>query len=339
MSVQRSGQYQRLVPLVSLRHSTSNPRARFDDKSLGRLAESLNADGVLDPLIVRPHFENGREVYEIVCGERRFRAAKLAGLFELPVVVLVLSDNEARRLALIEQLEREHLTDLEIIEATSALLEFELHLDSEGVRKLLNKMHAVQQKHGSLERILNGTEAGALLAEQAEAVLHIFARVGRGTWRNFLTNALPLLQLPEDVLEALRSDTLPSKTAAKLLARVPSTEQRVDLMLRSREGRWSTRRLEREINRLFGLGESAQRLSERLRAVAKHLEQYPHSWTEIKVRRLIADLEVEIVGSASNGDDIPPLLEGTASPQREPHPSCHPSLEHFTRSSHPNATA
>ncbi|WP_143808722.1 ParB/RepB/Spo0J family partition protein, partial [Oenococcus oeni] len=85
------------------------PRKTFDEASLSELAESLKQSGVIQPLIVRAHGKN----YQIVAGERRFRAAKLAKLTEVPVIVKDLSDSAMMELAIIENLQREDLNPIE----------------------------------------------------------------------------------------------------------------------------------------------------------------------------------------------------------------------------------
>lgn len=282
-----------LVPIGALRHSLVSPRAKFNPGKLERLATSLrHTNGPLEPLTVRTHLESGATVFEVVCGERRYRAALIAGLEVLPVEVRTLTDSQAKRLALIDTLERERLSDLEHVEAVLDLLCFELHLDSEGVQRVLNKMHACQQKHKSLKPILDGSEAGAALAEQVETIQTVFDEIG-GTWRNFLTHALPLLELPEDILEGLRGDVLPSKTVALQLARVDCVEQRSSLIERLSNERWSTRTLRDEINSALGQTNPASTLSRRLREIASRLEKHSAGLPAIEgdLQRTISQLE------------------------------------------------
>jgi len=280
-----------LVPITALRHSLVSPRAKFNPGKLERLATSLrHTNGPLEPLTVRTHFESGATVYEVVCGERRYRAALIAGLEVLPVEVCQLTDSEAKRLALIDTLERERLSDLEHVEAVLDLLCYELHLDVDGVQRVLNKMHACQQKHKSLEPILDGFEAGAALAEQVETIQTIFDEIG-GTWRNFLTHALPLLKLPEDVLEGLRSDVLPSKTVALQLARVACPVERTRLIVGLRAERWSTRTLKDRINTLIGQTDPATALVGQLRDLARKLERHPEQTPANALHSMIQQIE------------------------------------------------
>ncbi len=95
------------------------PRQRFDPDKLSELVESIKSKGVIQPLIVRKHSKG----YQIVAGERRFRAAKLAGVTAIPVVVKDLSDAEILEVALVENLQREDLNPLEEAEAYRQLIE------------------------------------------------------------------------------------------------------------------------------------------------------------------------------------------------------------------------
>ncbi|MSP67549.1 MAG: ParB/RepB/Spo0J family partition protein [Alphaproteobacteria bacterium] len=111
-----------LVPTDSLRPSPFQPRRRFDEAALLALADSIRASGLLQPILVR---RDAREVnrYQIVAGERRWRAAQLAQLHDVPVMVKVLSDRDTLAIALVENLQRENLTALEEAEAYRRLME------------------------------------------------------------------------------------------------------------------------------------------------------------------------------------------------------------------------
>jgi ParB family chromosome partitioning protein len=98
------------VPVASLSVGTHQPRKHFDDRTLGELARSIEQKGILQPLLVEPA-PSGR--YLIVAGERRYRAARKAGLTEIPVVVRRFTDLEKIEIALIENLQREDLTAVE----------------------------------------------------------------------------------------------------------------------------------------------------------------------------------------------------------------------------------
>jgi len=96
------------------------PRKTFDDEGLRELADSISKHGVIQPLLVRP-FKDG--TYQLVAGERRWRASRLAGLTEVPVVIKELSDSETMEIALIENLQREDLNPIEEAEGLKLLID------------------------------------------------------------------------------------------------------------------------------------------------------------------------------------------------------------------------
>ena len=112
----------RMLPIEFLRPSALQPRRRFAEDDLAALAESIRHRGVMQPLLVRPSPEGG-EHYEIVAGERRWRAAQIAGAHELPVVVHELSDRAALEVALLENVQRQDLSPLEEAEGYRRLIE------------------------------------------------------------------------------------------------------------------------------------------------------------------------------------------------------------------------
>lgn len=100
------------VPIEFLRRNPHNPRRAFDDSQLAELADSIRERGVIQPLIVRA-VRNLPDVFEIIAGERRWRAAQRAGLHEVPVVVVEADDRRALELAIVENVQRSDLNALE----------------------------------------------------------------------------------------------------------------------------------------------------------------------------------------------------------------------------------
>ncbi|WP_077032709.1 ParB/RepB/Spo0J family partition protein [Pelomonas sp. KK5] len=101
------------LKLEQLQAGKYQPRTRMDESSLYELAESIKSQGIMQPILVRPIAPNGHVAFEIIAGERRFRAARLAGLREVPVLVKAVPDEAAAAMALIENIQREDLNPLE----------------------------------------------------------------------------------------------------------------------------------------------------------------------------------------------------------------------------------
>ncbi|UCH76076.1 MAG: ParB/RepB/Spo0J family partition protein [Rhodospirillales bacterium] len=117
-----SGRVARMIPVDRLKPSPYQPRRHFDDEAFTALVGSVREKGVLQPLLVRQD-PTAEGHYEIVAGERRWRAAQQARLHEVPAVVKALTDRETLEVALVENLQREDLTPLEEAEAYRRLLE------------------------------------------------------------------------------------------------------------------------------------------------------------------------------------------------------------------------
>jgi ParB family chromosome partitioning protein len=209
-----------VVPL-SVLVPQAQPRRRFEN--LEALAQSIREKGVLQPLLVRP-LGDGR--YAIVAGERRYRAAKMAGLAEVPVRVLDLSEKEACLLALVENLQREDLNPYEETLGVLELLSEELGKTREEVVGLLERMR--KEKRGAAAQNVLGTP-------EAQRVEEVFQALGRMTWESFVQARLPLLGLPEDLRAALEEGALPY-TAALELKKVKDPEARARLLEEAKGG-------------------------------------------------------------------------------------------------------
>lgn len=123
------------LKIAQLEPKGDQPRKYFDTEALSQLAESIAAHGVLQPILVRK-MEDGR--YQIIAGERRFRAAKMAGLNEVPVVIMDSGEQQAAQIALIENVQREDLNPLEEAAAYRSLAT-EYHLSQEEIARQIGK--------------------------------------------------------------------------------------------------------------------------------------------------------------------------------------------------------
>ena len=165
------GQAAMLLRLEEIEPNRSQPRREFDEGALQELAESIRRHGVLQPLLVRPIFSGG---YQIVAGERRWRAARIAELKEIPAVVREMSDSEVMQLALIENLQREDLNPLEEAQGYQSLIETYGMTQEEVAGTVGKSRPAVANALRLLnlpEKIRAMVEKGSLSAGHARALL------------------------------------------------------------------------------------------------------------------------------------------------------------------------
>lgn len=205
------------ISLNKIRLPHQQPRRYFDPNKLAGLAESIKQYGILEPLLVRP-LPDGN--YELVAGERRLRAAKLAELTEVPIVVRELDDKQAAQVALIENLQREDLNPVEETEGILQLLALELEKAESEVLSLLHRM--LNETKGTVTHNVMGSP-------EAEAIQQVFKATALMEWTSFVQNRLPLLKLPDDILSALREGRI-AYTKAQAIARVKDSSDRESLL-------------------------------------------------------------------------------------------------------------
>lgn len=206
-----------VVGIDAIQIPAQQPRRYFDPEKLEQLAESIKAHGIIEPLLVRP-LEAGR--YELVAGERRYRAAKNIGLAEVPITVRDLTDSEALQLALIENLQREDLNPVEETEGILQLLAFRLNCPIADVSSLLYRMN---------NAMVGNTNHNVMISSESAMVEACFLELGKMSWSSFTRNRLPLLKLPPDVLACLQQGKL-EYTKAKAIAQVKDEAERAALL-------------------------------------------------------------------------------------------------------------
>ncbi|MHC5611841.1 MAG: ParB/RepB/Spo0J family partition protein [Nostoc sp.] len=277
------------------------PRRYFDPQALKELVSSVKQHGILQPLLVRPL---GSGKYELVAGERRYRAGLEAELEVVPVVVRELSDDQAFQLALIENLQRLDLNPVEETEGILHLLAIRLHCDVEAVKSLLYRMKNAhskgeqpskdslnesrknvspnpdnpqsednvsdhlaeknesrknvspnpdnpQSEDNISDQLSEKNESRRNVSpnpdeEQSNTVQQVFESLGLMNWLSFTTTRLPLLNLPEEILMALRSGQL-EYTKAQVLARVRNNEIRKKLLSEAIANDWSLSQIKEKI--------------------------------------------------------------------------------------------
>ncbi len=217
-----SGDAVTTLPIAALQPGKYQPRTRMDQDALNALAASIKAQGIMQPILVRPV---GGGNHEIIAGERRWRAARIAGLDSVPVLVRNVPDQQALAVALIENIQREDLNALE--EAT-------------GIERLINEFALTHQ--AVADAIGKSRAAVTNLLRLLELAPPVKTLLGAG--RIEMGHARALLALP-----AVRQVELANEAATKGLS-VREVEQRVAALLTTRSGTRSRPAADRDVLRL-----------------------------------------------------------------------------------------
>ena len=196
-----------LLPIDEIVLPKAQIRHYFNQEKLEQLAESIKQHGVLEPLLITSK-------KELIAGERRLRASKMAGLTQLPVKIIDASPSEAKTLTIIENLQREDLNPVEETEGILELLQLKLNRDRDNVISLLYKMNKGDDN---------------VIIHDAETVKDTFESLGKLKWESFVINRLRLLNLPEPILEAIRQGEI-EYTKGTTIARVKNEEFRNKLL-------------------------------------------------------------------------------------------------------------
>ncbi|WNZ28147.1 ParB/RepB/Spo0J family partition protein (plasmid) [Leptolyngbya sp. NK1-12] len=206
------------LPLAQIHRKPEQVRRYFDPQKMEQLTASVREYGILENLLVRSMPGKPRE-YELIAGERRYRAAQGAGLTEVPATILELSDQQALQITLVENLQREDLNPVEETEGILQLLAIRLELSVQEVVSLLYRMQ------NESTRNLNHN----VVVQEEEVIEEVFNALGRMSWQSFVKHRLPLRNLPEEVLEALQQGKI-EYTKAQTIGRVKDEGQRQELL-------------------------------------------------------------------------------------------------------------
>jgi ParB family chromosome partitioning protein len=238
------------------------PRTDFEEQALEELAQSIRGNGVIQPIVVRPSGDR----YEIVAGERRWRAAQRAGLLKVPVVVRQISDANLLQVALIENIQRENLNPIEEAQAYRRLLD-DLHLSQEEIAAAVGKDRATVANFVRLLRlpadIRSEVASKSLSMGHARALLALPDETAqRRVAKDVLARGLSVRET-----EALvKRETAPAETAEEPVRTDPNTraaEDQLKLALGTRV-RISRRRRGGRIEIEFSSEDELQRLFELL---------------------------------------------------------------------------
>jgi ParB family chromosome partitioning protein len=269
------------VNIDKIRLPAQQPRRYFDPEKLSQLVQSVKEHGILQPLLVRAV----NDEFELVAGERRLRAAKEAGLTEVPIISKELSDIQTLQIALVENLQREDLNPVEETEGILELLCMELDLNSGEVISILN------QAANAKKRGLDLTEN---VSRQLEIVGLVLQGVGRFTAESFRTSRLPLLNLPDDVLEILRQGQL-EYTKARAIAKLKDDGERRELLDKVLNENLSLSEIKQLVKELTpGKTTPKETLNAKYSEIGKRLKN-AQVWEDVKktkkLEKLLSDLE------------------------------------------------
>ena len=207
-----------MVKIESIVVPEEQIRRYFDPDKMAQLTASVKEHGILENLLVRP-YPKRKGFYQLVAGERRYRAAKEAKLTEVPVTVKELTDEQALAICLVENLQRDDLNPVEETEGILLLLSTRLKLPRAEISSTLYRMHNQLTKKVT-NNVIGNTE---------KSIQDIFAELGLMSWESFVSNRLPLLKLPEDLLESLQKGEI-AYTKAKAIAKIYDAEAREKLL-------------------------------------------------------------------------------------------------------------
>lgn len=272
-----------VLPLSMICLPNRQPRRFFSAQGMDSLEKSIRKHGIIQPLLVRP--TRDENLFELVAGERRYRAAQTIELAEVPVVIRELSKQQALQVTLLENLQREDLNPIEETEGIMQLLCMNLDTSKEEVISLLNQVAHIKKQGGEL--------TNNVIRKQWTKISDVFNVIGRLTPDSYRTNRLPLLNLPEDILEALRTGSV-EYTKARVISRLKDQAQRQELLHRVIEEDLSVRNIQDYVSSLKPKNSNDDLVS-RLKTTYHKVKQNKHALNfkkRQKLEKLIAQIEL-----------------------------------------------
>lgn len=216
------------VSLNDIEPNREQPRKDFDEEALSELAESIAEHGLIQPIVVKPQ-TNGR--YSIIAGERRWRACRIAGLYEVPVVIKDADPQELMELALIENLQREDLNAVEEALGYRSLID-SFALTQEQVAKRVGKSRTAVTNALRLlnltDKELQALRMGAITAGHARALLSVEDEAVRRQMLELATNGASVRELEKMATKAKKGKATAKKAQAK-----PTFYSEVELSLKN----------------------------------------------------------------------------------------------------------
>ena len=216
---ERSGQDIRTLPLEDIRPNPEQPRREFAADALADLAASIREQGLLQPVLVRPVADAHGATHEIVAGERRWRAARQAGLTEIPVIVREVDDEQSLALAMVENLQREDLNPMEEAAGLHLLLT-RFGISQESLAKKVGKSRPAVANALRLlqlsEPMQRDLATGAMTAGHARALLSLAdPALCEGLWRRIVDDGLSVRAAEEAAGFAKANGRLPEPATGR----------------------------------------------------------------------------------------------------------------------------
>lgn len=301
------------LSLSQLESWQQQPRQYFSHFSLELLAKTLKEEGIKHPLLVRTKKENG-DRYEVIAGERRFQAAQLAQLETVPVLIKDLDDQQALEAALSENLHREDLNPVEVLDSILKLLMAKLQLDEDSICSLLRRMKYQWEKLSDKPQDINipNPDDG-----QQKLVQQVIEQYGY-TWYSFTCNYLKLKDIPEDLYEAIAEGRI-EYSKGLLFHSIKDKALRTSLLDQAIAEGWTQTEIQQRIREKLVQLKVKQKTSQltpqqqlnetttRLKKL-KPWKDYPDIWKKIKknfnnIERYLSEIENQQRTSAESSSD------------------------------------
>lgn len=231
------------IPVSQISANPDQPRKTFNEKELGELADSIREKGVLNPIILRT-VKDRPYLYEIVAGERRFRATQMAGLTEIPAIVKTLDDKSAMEIALIENVQRENLNPIEEAEGYENLMQ-KCQYSLADISKLIGKSESYIRNLMRINNLPNSVKElikeGKISASHARTIA--VSENPEGLAHDIINNKLSVAETEKRVKNTKRSKssrtfnqtTLDRAYVAKIESKI-SAHLDTDVKLREKRG-------------------------------------------------------------------------------------------------------
>ncbi|MDJ0902590.1 MAG: ParB/RepB/Spo0J family partition protein [Xenococcus sp. MO_188.B8] len=273
----------RFIPIDSVVLPLSQPRKYFDSSALSELTSSIRNQGILQPLLVRPLKDNK---YELVAGERRYRAAQKANLESVPVVIRDLRKADAVELALMENLQREDLNPVEETEGILELLSLKLAKDKSSIISIFQK--SAHPTRTSKKKTVNT----GIHKKELEVIESVLRSVGRFTVTSFRTNRLPLLNLPDYLLEALRQGRI-EYSKARVIGRVKDEKKATKLLAETIALNFSRKEIEKRVSLINQTKTKNSRLQKRWSTTIAKIND-AKLWQQTKKKKRLEEILSEL---------------------------------------------